>query len=346
MRERRRAQLIQCRDGTQDQRNINAILELAAGVDGEATKKVGESAKEGEEGPSAKKLRRKVKNAVRGSGQYVFDEEGVRYLDCAASVSHVGHSHPRLLQAYNESYLHPLHWAGSSVDGRRGGTARSEFLAKFRPLLHPSLSEVVMVHSGSQANGLAIQLARAQTGATDVIVFEHSFHGSLSESSACSTVLKETQEPWVHALPVPDLYRGPHREKDPDASTKYFEEARALIEARLVDGAKIAALLMEPIFTFHGMTLAQPEYMQKLVAYVRSLGAVVIVDEVQGGLGRTGTVWSYQHLGLVPDILSLWSPPGRSWLSPSTRALVLRLPKKEQILDPALPCSRSLRRRS
>ena len=119
---------------------------------------------------------------------------------------------------------------------------RSEFLAKFRPLLHPSLSEVhsistlvnstdhpdaqvVMVHSGSQANGLAIQLARAQTGATDVIVFEHSFHGryifdnlrtvydrkenftlltffscSLSESSACSTVLKETQEPWVNTI--------------------------------------------------------------------------------------------------------------------------------------------------
>jgi len=310
MRERRRAQLIQCRDGTQDQRNINAILELAAGVDVDASKKVPEEGVAKEEGgePSAKKRRREVKNAVRGSGQYVYDEEGVRYLDCAASVSHVGHSHPRLLQAYNESHLHPLHWAGSSVDGRRGGTARSEFLAKFRPLLHPSLSEVVMVHSGSQANGLAIQLARAQTGATDVIVFEHSFHGSLSESSACSTVLKETQEPWVHALPVPDLYRGAHREKDPDASTKYFEEARAIIEARLVDGAKIAALLMEPIFTFHGMTLAQPEYMQKLVAFVRSLGAVVIVDEVQGGLGRTGTVWSYQHLGVTPDILVCSKP--------------------------------------
>ena len=83
---------------------------------------------------------------------------------------------------------------------------------------------------------------------------------------------------------------------------------------------------MEPIFTFHGMTLAQPEYMQKLVAYVRSLGAVVIVDEVQGGLGRcerilvvlksilmkflhrTGTVWSYQHLGVTPDILVCSKP--------------------------------------
>ena len=146
-------------------------------------------------------------------------------------MSHVGHSHPRLLQvtilfsallqtsklvnvgfsqAYNESHLHPLHWAGSSVDGRRGGTARywSWFLGRCSSELYilgqnslPSFgpfstrlsqrciqspislsydhahAQVVMVHSGSQANGLAIQLARAQTGATDVIVFEHSFHG-------------------------------------------------------------------------------------------------------------------------------------------------------------------------
>ena len=74
------AQLIQCRDGTQDQRNINAILELAAGVDNEAAKKVGEVAKEGEEGPSPKKRKREVKNAVRGSGQYVYDEDGVRLV--------------------------------------------------------------------------------------------------------------------------------------------------------------------------------------------------------------------------------------------------------------------------
>ena len=125
----------------------------------------------------------------------------------------VGHT-----QAYNESHLHPLHWAGSSVDGRRGGTARywswflgrcsselyilgqnslpsfvpfstrlsqrcvrssisqSHFSRSVNLTSHPG-DQVVMVHSGSQANGLAIQLARAQTGATDVIVFEHSFHG-------------------------------------------------------------------------------------------------------------------------------------------------------------------------
>ena len=174
---------------------------------------------------------------------------------------------------------------------------------------------------------------------------------SLSESSACSTVLKETQEPWVHALPIPDLYRGPHREKDQDASAKYFEEARAVIEARLVDGAKIAALLMEPIFTFHGMTLAQPEYMQKLVAYVRSLGALVIIDEVQGGLGRYKTdhkcttsrrllVSELERCGLTSTwglcqtswcaashfppgfLLQSW-PPGRRLRSPSTRLPVI-----------------------
>ena len=157
--------MIQCRDGTQDQRNINAILELAAGVDGEAAKKVGEAAKEGEEGPSPKKRRREVKNAVRGSGQYVYDEDGVRLVsqpnpfnlmnessqipglccqcfscwpftsETSSGICFSFHLCIRVsdlyiisrclgFQAYNDSHLHPLHWAGGSVDGRRGGTAR------------------------------------------------------------------------------------------------------------------------------------------------------------------------------------------------------------------------------
>lgn len=308
--ERRRGQLIQCRDGAQDQRNITVLLELAAGPPLHPAKKRegAEAEVEGEGGAPRRKRQRGAREAVRGAGQYVYDEEGVRYLDCAASVSHVGHSHPRLLKAYNESHLHPLHWAAGSIDGRGRPGGRDQFLAKFRPLLPPSLTEVVMVHSGSAANGLALQLARAVTGATDVVVFEHSFHGSLTETSACSTVLRETLEPWVHALPVPDLYRGAHRETDPEAARKYFEEARGLLEARLAAGARVAALLMEPLFTFHGMTLPMPEYMQQLVTYVRSLGALVIVDEVQGGLGKTGTMWGHEHLAITPDILTCSKP--------------------------------------
>ena len=112
----------------------------------------------------------------------------------------------------------------------------------------------------------------------------------------------------MHALPVPDLYRGAHRETDPEAARKYFEEARGLLEARLAAGARVAALLMEPLFTFHGMTLPMPEYMQQLVTYVRSLGALVIVDEVQGGLGKTGTMWGHEHLAITPDILTCSKP--------------------------------------
>ena len=134
---------------------------------------------------------------MRGSGQYVFDDQGIRFLDCAGSVAHLGHSHPRVLQAFQDSHLHTtLHWDGRAIDGRSAGR-EDQLKARLQPLLPACLSEVVLLHSGSQANGLAIQLARAVTGGSDVVVFENSFHGSLSETSACSTVLGETLEPWV-----------------------------------------------------------------------------------------------------------------------------------------------------
>ena len=93
-------QLIQCRDGAQDQRNITVLLELAAGPPLHPAKKRegAEAEVEGEGGAPRRKRQRGAREAVRGAGQYVYDEEGVRYLDCAASVSHVGHSHPRLLK--------------------------------------------------------------------------------------------------------------------------------------------------------------------------------------------------------------------------------------------------------
>ena len=73
-------------------------------------------------------------------------------------------------------------------------------------------------------------------------------------------------------------------------------------------GVKIACIMMEPIFTFHGMTMAEPVYMQELVKYIHQIGALVVVDEVQGGLGRMGTTWGYQHLGIEPDVLTCGKP--------------------------------------
>jgi len=295
MRNKRKQQLIQCREGAQDRRTINTIVRKVA-----AAKVV----KEREARPQT--------CIVRGEGQYVYDDEGREYLDCAASVSHVGHAHPRVVKAFCESHASNLQWNGQNIDSVNKNQ-RQAFLDKFSSLVSPNLRKIILVNSGSAAIGLALQICQTITGREDVVVFDHSFHGSLSMSSACSpmTFNKGSSlavKPWVHILPVPDLYRGPHRDHDPAAVMKYFSQAKSKLEDLEKKGVKISCILMEPVFTFHGMTMAEPVYMQELVKYVHQLGGLVVVDEVQGGLGRLGTTWGYQQLGIQPDILVCSKP--------------------------------------
>lgn len=307
VRDRRKQQLIQCRDGALDRKTINSIVRKVVTAGG-VKRKHTEHASSGDE----KKKKSSKFCIVRGEGQYVYDEDGRQFLDCAASVTHVGHSHPHVVRAFCESQASALQWNGENID-QRNTKQREAFLSKFRSLLPASLTKVIMVNSGSSANGLAIQICQAATGRQDVVVFDHTFHGSLSVSSSCSpmTFNKEgsgVKKPWVHVLPVPDLYRGPHRESDPAAVMKYFSEAKCILEDLERKGVKIACIMMEPIFTFQGMTMAEPVYMQELVKYIHQIGALVVVDEVQGGLGRMGTTWGYQHLGIEPDVLTCGKP--------------------------------------
>jgi len=305
IRDKRKLQLIQCRDGALDRRTINSIVRKVA--IGGVKRKLADQPTENEKKKKASRL-----TFVRGDGQYLYDEEGSQYLDCAASVTHVGHSNPQVVAAACQSQASAIQWDGGNID-QRNVDQREAFLTKFRSLLPASLQKVVLVNSGSSANGLAIQICQAATGRTDVVVFDHTFHGSLSVPSSCSPIVfnkdgGKTQKPWVHVLPVPDLYRGPYKETDPAAIMKYFSEAKCMLEDLEKKGVKIACIIMEPIFTFQGMTLAEPVYMQELVKYIHQIGALVIVDEVQGGLGRLGTTWGYQRLGIQPDILTCGKP--------------------------------------
>jgi len=298
MRFKRKQQLIQCREGALDRRTINTIVRKVAAA------KVANTSQEREG--------RTQTYIVRGEGQYVYDEEGREFLDCAASVTHVGHAHPHVVKAFCESHASALQWNGENIDSVNV-KQREAFLTKFCSLLPPALRKVILVNSGSSANGLAIQLCQAYTGRQDIVVFDHSFHGSLYMSSACSPMTfnkdsSSSKKPWVHVLPVPDLYRGPHRDHDPAAVMKYFSQAKSQLEELERKGVKISCILMEPIFTFHGMTMAEPVYMQELVKYVHQVGGLVVMDEVQGGLGRLGSTWGYQHLGIEPDILVCSKP--------------------------------------
>jgi len=329
VRDKRKQQLIQCRDGAHDRRTINNIVKkVAAGM--------GIKRKLAEEASDEKKKKSKKVCIVKGEGQYVYDEEGKQYLDCTASVTHVGHAHPHVVKAFCENQSNALHWNGENID-QRISKQREAFISKLKTLLPQSLSKVILVHSGSSANGLAIQLCQVATSRQDVVVFDHTFHGSLSVASSCSPMTFKRdgvgeKKPWVHILPVPDLYRGPYRENDPAAVMKYFLQAKEKLSELDRKGVKISCILMEPIFTFQGMTMVEPVYMQELVKFVHQLGALVVVDEVQGGLGRLGTTWGYQHLGIEPDILTCGKPLSNGY----PLAVVATSPRLTNVLHPVI----------
>ncbi|MCZ6754204.1 MAG: aminotransferase class III-fold pyridoxal phosphate-dependent enzyme [Gemmatimonadetes bacterium] len=245
---------------------------------------------------------------VRGWRQFLYDENGQPYLDCVNNVCQVGHCHPRVVAAAsrqaavlntNTRYLHP------------NLTTYAQRLAALFP---DPLSVCYLVNSGSEANELALRLARAHTGARDVIVLEHAYHGNTGALVDLSPYKHNGPggsgaPDWVHVVPLPDPYRGPHRGSG--AGRAYADEVARIIERTVDGGQRIAAFLAESASGCGGQVLLAEGYLAAAFAHVRRAGGVCIADEIQVGFGRAGThMWMFQTQGVVPDIVTLGKPIG------------------------------------
>jgi alanine-glyoxylate transaminase/(R)-3-amino-2-methylpropionate-pyruvate transaminase len=244
---------------------------------------------------------------VEGSMQYVFDETGRRYLDCFAGIVtvSVGHCHPKVLEAVREQnerlqhattiYLHP----NVALFGKK--------LASTFPK-GSGLSVCYFTNSGSEANDLAILMARAKTGQFDVIAMRNGYHGG-SQAAMALTSHSTWKFPVPHSFGVhhavlPDQYRGPHGYDDAKAGEKYAAEILDLI--RYGTSGKVAAFIAEPIQGVGGAVEMPMGYLQKAYEYVRAAGGLCISDEVQTGFGRTGDkFWGFENHGVTPDIVTM-----------------------------------------
>lgn len=251
---------------------------------------------------------------VRGEGQYMFDESGKRYLDCINNVAHVGHSHPRVTRAAfeqmsllstNSRYLHDnlVLYAQKLI---------STFPAK--------LSVCFFVNSGSEANDLALRMARAHTGHEDVIVLDGAYHGNLSTSTDMSPMkfekISNGKKDYVHVAALPCSYRGEFTTDDYDTDMighKYAENVQNVINKAEAKGRKIAAFYAESMVSCGGQVLLPESYLAKAYKYVREAGGICIADEVQTGFGRVGQhMWAFQLAGedVCPDIVTIGKPMG------------------------------------
>jgi len=250
---------------------------------------------------------------VRGWMQYLYDDTGRAFLDVYNNVPLVGHSHPRVARAVlqqiallntNTRYLH------DNVN---------RYAERLTRLLPKPLSVCYFVNSGSEANELALRLARAHTNREDVIVLEHAYHGHTTTLIDISPYKfngpgGRGRKLWVQVAPIPDDYRGQYRRDDPQAGRKYAQQVAQLLENMRAEGRQPAAFIAETLPSVAGQIVFPPNYLAATYKHVRAAGGVCIADEVQVGFGRLGThFWGFETQQVVPDIVVLGKPIGNAF---------------------------------
>ena len=254
-------------------------------------------------GPNLSVSYREPLHIVRGQGVHLYDAEGRAYLDCVNNVAHVGHCHPRVVQAGHEQ-MREL-----NTNTRYLHERLIEYAERLTATLPEPLNVVYLTCSGSEANELALRLARAHTRREGVIVLDAAYHGNSNALIDMSPYKHEGPggrgaPPWVRVVALPDVYRGEHR--GPDAGRRYAAEVAAA--ARRGD---TAAFFVESAPGCGGQIILPEGYLEEAFGAVRAAGGLCVADEVQTGLGRAGShFWMFETQGVVPDIVTVGKPIG------------------------------------
>lgn len=270
--------------------------------------------------PSLSLSYRQPLHLVRGRGQWMYDHAGRPYLDCVNNVCHVGHCHPHVVQAASDQL------ARLNTNTRYLHEEIARYAERLANLLPAGLDVCFLVNSGSEANDLALRLARNYTRRHEVICVEAGYHGHVTSLIEVSPYKYNSaggsgRPAHVHELPLPDAYRGRHRHEHPTGSlAEYYagfvgqaiRQSAADPESR--GNHRIAALICESILSCGGQIVLPDDYLQQAYRQCRAAGILCIADEVQVGFGRVGEAfWGFQTQNVVPDIVTLGKPIGNGF---------------------------------
>ncbi len=220
----------------------------------------------------------------RAEGTYLFTPDGSAYMDLISgvAVSNLGHKHPKVIEAIKQqvdSHLHVMVY-GEFVQSSPNLLAR-----KLSELLPPNLNCCYFTNSGTEANEGALKLAKRYTGRTEIISFRGAYHGSTHGSLSISgnEVKKQAFRPLL-----------------PDVRFLSFNDSKDLDQIT----EKTACVIIEPIQGDAGVRIADQKYLQALRDRCTAVGALLIFDEIQTGIGRTGKLYAFEHYNIIPDILT------------------------------------------
>jgi 4-aminobutyrate aminotransferase-like enzyme len=242
---------------------------------------------------------------VRGEGVWLYDADGNRYLDMYNNVPHVGHCHPRVIEAITQQVsqlnTHTRYLHENVV----------EYAERLTDKLPDELAIAMFSCTGTEANELALRIARTCTGGTGIIVTDFAYHGN---SQAIAEISTEDNEPedrsnYVATVPGPDLYRGLYSGEE--AAARYAAHVQEALDQLRSRGVTPAAFLIDTIASSNGVIALPPGYLSRVAKIVHEAGALFIADEVQPGFGRTGkNFWGFEADGIVPDIVTMGKPMG------------------------------------
>ncbi len=242
---------------------------------------------------------------VRGEGVFLYDSEGRRYLDMYNNVPHVGHCHPHVVEALTRQIgilnTHTRYLHDNVLD----------YAERLTGKLPGVLDTAMFSCTGSEANELALRIARACTGGSGLIVTDSAYHGNTKAIYEISTedIPAEEVPEFVVTVPNPDVYRGQYRGEDAgEQYAEHLNDALATLEGR---GIKPAAFIVDTIMSSGGVVATPPGYLDKAAKIIRRAGGLFVADEVQPGFGRTGrNFWGFEIDDVIPDIVTMGKPMG------------------------------------
>jgi len=244
----------------------------------------------------------------RGEGIYIWDVNGDRYADFTSGIAVVntGHCHPRIVDAIQRQSAKIIH-AQQNVFAHEPMMAAAAALTETLPA---RLNQVFWANSGAEAIEGALKLAKIATRRPAIIAFRGAFHGrthaAMSVTSSRAKV-RGHYEPLLSGIyyaPYPNLVHSPYRGPEEDADLHYFAELERLFDT-MVMADDVAAILMETVAGEGGYVFPTARFMQSVRALCDRHGILLILDEIQTGMGRTGKMWGFEHFGVEPDIITV-----------------------------------------
>lgn len=255
-------------------------------------------------GPNMSTFYEQPVHLVKGDGVWLWDADGRKYLDCYNNVPHVGHCHPKVVEAiYQQASTLNTHT-------RYVHQGILDYVEALTATFADPLNTAIMTCTGSEANDIALRMARAMTGKTGVIATDHTYHGNTMAVSQLSRT-NPPPDRWdnIAFVPAPDSYRPLGGAAGPAHALAFAAEIETKIAQLEASGHGFSALIIDPFFANEGFPDLPKGFLTPAVEAVHKAGGIVIADEVQPGFGRLGShFWGHQKIGFMPDVVTIGKP--------------------------------------